>query len=213
MGDMVSRDKAPEPPQQTPLELVFATWRVMLTRLLSSALRLGGHATERLAARLSRVRDTLVGARSGSGSARESLLLAAATGAVITGVTLNALFVPSGSWTRAIATALLAATWVIARFPAMHIAATHATDDGTKGVQSAWAAGALLHVAALTPELRFITWAAGMAISLRTLRSRGRSLRDAWVISGAGYGLEAAGFVLLALLRSLRVAVLLLGGG
>lgn len=213
MGDMVSRDKAPEPPHDTPLELVFATWRIMLTRLLSSALRLGGRVIECLTARLSWVPDTIVGARSGSGKARERLLLVAAIAAVLTGAALNALFAQSGPWTRALSTSLVAAAWVIARFPAMRIAATHATDDGGEAVQSAWAAGALLHVAALTPELRFVTWATGMAISWRMLRARGRTARDAWVISSAGYGLEAAGFVLLMLFRSLRVAVLLVGGG
>ncbi|MHB9002489.1 MAG: hypothetical protein ACYC6C_00280 [Coriobacteriia bacterium] len=212
MGDMVSRDQGPEPPPGTPLELMFATWRVMLTRALSSALRLGGRAGDRIASRLSSIRDTVACARSGSGSARARLLIAAAITAVTAGTALNAVFVPSGSGVRAFATALVAALWVAARFPAMRIAATRATDHGARAVPRAWATGALLHVAAVTPELRFIAWAAGMALSWRVLRADGHSSRDAWVISGAGYGLEAAGFVLLVLFRSFRVALLLVGG-
>jgi hypothetical protein len=113
---------------------------------------------------------------------------------------------------RAMATALIPAAWVVARYPAMRIAASRTTDESAHAVSRAWATGALLHVASITPELRFVTWAGGMALSWRTLRAEGYAARDAWSVCGVGYGLEAVGFILLVLLRSLRVAVLLVAG-
>lgn len=213
MGDMVSRDKRSETSTGTPPEMVFTTWR----RMLTSALALVSCCTRAIAARVrivfAALVDTIARARSGSAPARMRLAVSSSIIAIATGVVLNAILAAPQDRVSSVAAALVAAAWVIARFPAMRIAASRVGKTGDMAIAPAWAAGALLQFAALTPELRFITWALGALLSWRTLRSAGYTAREAGLVAGVGYGLEAVGFALLVLLRSLRVAVLLLGGG
>lgn len=213
MGDMLSRDEPSETRERTPSEIMFATWRVMLTQALSKASRLVSNAWANVRAHVSRLANTIAEARSGSRLARTRVAVSGGVLAIAVGVALTVALAPPGESTRTLVTALMAAAWVAARYPAMRIAASRAHAQNSSGIALAWAAGAWLHLIAMTPELRFAAWAAGAVLSWRALRRSGYSGREAATIAGVGYGLEAAGFMLLVLFRNLRVGVLLLGGG
>lgn len=213
MGDMLSRDEPSEASKRTPSEIMFATWRLMLTQAFARVRRPASSAWAKVRAHASGLVNTLAEARSGAGLARTRVAVSGGVLAIAVGIVLSVALAPSGESTRTVATALMAAAWVAARYPAMRIAASRAHKQHGAGIASAWAAGALLHLAAVTPELRFVTWAAGAVLSWRALRKSGYPGREAAAIVGVGYGLEATGFVLLVLFRSLRVGVLLLGGG
>jgi hypothetical protein len=156
--------------------------------------------------------DAVAAASAGSASARERLALPAGLAVILIAVGLSGLMAAPESRLRAVATALVAGMWVFARLPVMRVVAERLTATDARTVTPAWSAGALLHMVALTPGLRLLAWAGGAILTYRTLRVTGANRRDARTIAVWGYGLEALGFVLISLARSLTIAILWLGG-
>lgn len=211
MGDMVARDRPPQPRRAIWSEL-FRAWRAILSR----AARHASAATRRGASTAARemhgLANTVAAARAGTPSARERTALIAGLAAVVAAVGMAALLAAPESWGRAAANGIVAGAWIVGRLIAMRLVAGRHPDSGRLPVTQAWAAGALLHLIAVTPGLRALAWAGGAALTFRVLRSGETTAREAGAITAWGYGLEACGFLLVALARSVTVAAFVLGG-
>lgn len=211
MGDMVSRDLPPGPPPQSRLAALFAAWRGLLSTVVAIWGRWLSSVRTTVVAGLGRVRVFLAQARSGSPVARARMSVLVGMLAVAIGVGATVLLAAPEARLRTVPAALVAAMWTCARLVAMRIAA-RSTNVRSQTIGPAWAAGALLHVFAVSSALRLVAWIGGFALTYRVLRVSGSSPRDRLTIAGWGYGLEAAGFGLLSLARSLQIAIMWLGG-
>lgn len=115
----------------------------------------------------------------------------------------SAVMNPAGFFAGALSAAV-AVAWVLARYPVMRIAYQSATGAASERVAASWAMGALPHLLAFTPPLRFLAWLVGAALAYRTLASAGSRRRAARTVA-AGFGVEAAAFVILITYRNIDV--------
>lgn len=188
---------------------LFLSWRVLLTRLLSTASRTPTAVVPPLRTAVATAASVTLPEQR---TARIAPTAAFTLGMAATGVgALGTVLLSPGA--AAGAGALVSAMWVLARLLAMRLGAQARPWTAGADLTAAWAAGALAQIVALTPPLRFAAWVAGAAMTWRYLRRTGLGAGDASWVTGWGYGLEVAGFVALALVRNLEVAIVLFGRG
>jgi len=135
-------------------------------------------------------------------------LAATAIGAIATQV-----ISPPRGFLQGLALATVSVMWVLARLLVMRLANPKGSTVDDDGISTAWGAGALVQLVALTPPLRTLAWAVGAFLSLRALLRSGASSEDSLRVVLWGYGIEVAGFFLVAAGRSVEVAVRVFMGG
>jgi len=194
---------------------MFESWRRMLgtagRRLRPPARRTAGEAPraeEGSAPRSRRPVESLRGLAASPAAALTAGLIATVIGAVAT-----QLISPARQPAQAVALAVVNVLWVVARLPVMRLANKADSTVGVPAITTAWSAGALLQVVAVTPPLRTLAWLIGAILSQRALVKSGASARDALRLVLWGYGIEVAGFFLVAVGRSVDVAVRVFMGG
>jgi len=194
---------------------MFESWRRMLGaaggKLRPRARRTAGEAprAEEGSAPRSRLSvESLRGLTTSPAAALTAGLIATVIGAVAT-----QLITPARQPAQAVALAVVNVLWVVARLPVMRLANRANSTVGAPAITTAWSAGALLQVVAVTPALRTLAWLIGAILSQRVLVKSGASHRDSLRLVLWGYGIEVAGFFLVAVGRSVDVAVRVFMGG
>jgi len=194
---------------------LLGTWRLLLASLArrtGGVVRSGAPAIRTLG--VDAATDMAQTVRTGAPrQMRPGLALVIGLAATIIGAVGMRLIDPARSAGYGIATAFVGVLWVLARLAVMRLANRPGSTIADDAVPIAWAAGALPQLIALTPALRTVAWALGIALTIRTLLATGGSRRDAIRLAAWGYGIEIAGFFMVALGRSIDVALRVFLGG
>lgn len=215
---MVPRDDTRTPfvtKLSTLLSRLLATWRRLLASLASRTGRALGSSAPVIRTQGTDVAtDIAQTIRTGAPSRlRAGPAIAVGLAATIIGVVGTRLAEPASSLGYGVATAVVSALWVVARLVVMRLANRPGGSIREKAVPVAWASGALPQLVAVTPALRTFAWALGLVLTIRTLIATGASRRDAVRLAAWGFGIEIAGFFMVALGRSIDVALRVFLGG
>lgn len=133
--------------------------------------------------------------------------------ATVVGAVAAQLISPVRLPAQSVALVVVNVLWVVARLPVMRLANRADSTIDASTITMAWSAGALLQLAAVTPALRTLAWLIGAILSLRVLLKSGASPQESLRLVLWGYGIEVAGFFLVAAGRNLDVAVRVFMGG
>ena len=145
--------------------------------------------------------------------ASPSAALTAGLIATVIGAVATQLISPAREQGQAVALVVVNVLWVVARLLVMRLANGEHTTVGAPAITRAWSAGALLQAVAVTPALRTLAWLIGAVLTQRALVRSGASHRDSLRLVLWGYGIEFAGFFLVAAGRNVDVAVRVFTGG
>lgn len=215
---MVPREDTRTTSQNRPASVparLLATWRRLLASL---ARRTGGAVRSSAPAILTLGADAATDAaqtvRSGAPrQLRPGLALFIGLVSTVIGAVGMLLLNPARSAGYGVATAFVGVLWVVARLAVMRLANRPGSSITDDAVSVAWATGAVPQLIALTPALRTVAWALGFALTVRALLATGGTRRDAIRLTAWGYGIEIAGFFMVALGRSIDVALRVFLGG
>jgi len=215
---MVPREKhrnASKNSARSTLSGLFGAWRSFLGSLptkLRPALRAAPADSPKAAIGARPPADWSV-KRARSYLTRPERALVLGLAATTIGALATQLVTPPRGLAQGLALAVVHVMWVVARLLVMRLANGSSSTVRDGALTQAWAAGALVQVVAVTPPLRTLAWAVGAFLSLRVLLRSGASSRDSLRLVLWGYGVEVAGFFLVAIGRSVDVAVRVFLGG
>ncbi len=169
----------------------FNWWRLSLSRVahgVSVAVRSTAGALVSAIARVARLVST------GSlGDLRHPIVVWAGGFAVIIGGVLGVALAAPGVDQRSAALAAMASLmWAAIRWLVMRLSARHAHAEDPAGLRGAVSLGLVAYAFAVTPELRFLAWAASAAITAAALIRLGRQRGEVTRVSRARVGRTGA---------------------
>lgn len=207
---MVARDTDAETRQnhltERPLHRFLHWWRCVLTELLRC-----------LSPRPKGVRhpDATTPAEMPVRSVRKAvtirstaLVWAGALAVVVGAVGAVALAGPGASRSVAVVAAGMSLMWAVVRWALTDVVASHRTTLARADVRGACAAGSLVWVVALTPELRLFAWAVSGIVTGLLLTRLGANRRQTFTCVGIAWGAQAAVVVGSWLARTAIIAIL-----